>query len=449
MTEKNILQNWFVTGAKPTQEQFWAWMESYWHKSESIPTEKILGLSEVLANKADVEMLQHKANLDTSNLTNENVLAWKKALGVGELPTNIATIDEGNKQGNTYTKARVDELLENSGKNLANADLQIPAGTVRTLDVTGAKFGIQGLENKSSDKAFNSRVVMNKFGHIAINDNPEIITNFTVPDRINLNVTENFANVTFNKKPNYSQDIIDALNFIKTINDKDYTKFHVSEMIPYHIADEDLPAEIAKDSQRKSILQNYITVPTDGVITVNGDRGVDIRSKLYVQDYITAMSVKERKAVVNVVFNKEFPEDKDWIITFYTDLPYHLPYRSSGALFGFRESKVEKCDCDLTKSIFKTSDGGRGDTKIIFKDYYYNNKIVFQADNVRFWAIKKGSTLTIMLQSLESGQIAIDIRPYKSEYKFLHFYKALDADKNDTINGYYYNFKNLSYWIAN
>lgn len=449
MTEKNILQNWFVTGAKPTQEQFWAWMESYWHKSESIPTEKILGLSEVLTNKADIEMLQHKANLDTSNLTNENVLAWKKALGVGELPTNIATIDEGNKQGNTYTKARVDELLENSGKNLANADLQIPAGTVRTLDVTGAKFGIQGLENKSSDKAFNSRVVMNKFGHIAINDNPEIITNFTVPDRINLNVTENFANVTFNKKPNYSQDIIDALNFIKTINDKDYTKFHVSEMIPYHIADEDLPAEIAKDSQRKSILQNYITVPTDGVITVNGDRGVDIRSKLYVQDYITAMSVKERKAVVNVVFNKEFPEDKDWIITFYTDLPYHLPYRSSGALFGFRESKVEKCDCDLTKSIFKTSDGGRGDTKIIFKDYYYNNKIVFQADNVRFWAIKKGSTLTIMLQSLESGQIAIDIRPYKSEYKFLHFYKALDADKNDTINGYYYNFKNLSYWIAN
>ena len=449
MTEKNILQNWFVTGAKPTQEQFWAWMESYWHKSESIPTEKILGLSEVLANKADVEMLQHKANLDSSNLTNEHVLAWKKALGVGEFPTNIATIDEGNKQGNTYTKARVDELLENSGKNLANADLQIPAGTVRTLDVTGAKFGIQGLENKSSDKAFNSRVVMNKFGHIAINDNPEIITNFTVPDRINLNVTENFANVTFNKKPNYSQDIIDALNFIKTINDKDYTKFHVSEMIPYHIADEDLPAEIAKDSQRKSILQNYITVPTDGVITVNGDRGVDIRSKLYVQDYITAMSVKERKAVVNVVFNKEFPEDKDWIITFYTDLPYHLPYRSSGALFGFRESKVEKCDCDLTKSIFKTSDGGRGDTKIIFKDYYYNNKIAFQADNVRFWAIKKGSTLTIMLQSLESGQIAIDIRPYKSEYKFLHFYKALDADRNDTINGYYYNFKNLSYWIAN
>ena len=292
-------------------------------------------LNKDLETKADKTDLNAKANADASQLTPENIAQWKEKLGVGELPSNIATIDEGEKVGNTYTKARVDELLENSGKNLANADLQIPAGTVRTLNVTGAKLGIQGLENKSSDKAFNSRVVMNKFGHIAINDNPEIITNFTVPDRINLNVTENFANVTFNKKPNYSQDIIDALNFIKTINDKDYTKFHVSEMIPYHIADEDLPAEIAKDSQRKSILQNYITVPTDGVITVNGDRGVDIRSKLYVQDYITAMSVKERKAVVNVVFNKEFPEDKDWIITFYTDLPYHLPYRSSGVFYLF------------------------------------------------------------------------------------------------------------------
>ena len=154
MTEKNILQNWFVTGAKPTQEQFWAWQESYWHKSESIPTEKILGLSEVLANKADVEILQYKANLDTSNLTNEYVLAWKKALGVGELPSNIATIDEGSKQGNTYTKTKVDELLRgsiSSGKNIGNADLQVPAGSVRTLNVEGAKFQISGLANKKTD----------------------------------------------------------------------------------------------------------------------------------------------------------------------------------------------------------------------------------------------------------------------------------------------------------
>ena len=164
MTEKNILQNWFVTGAKPTQEQFWAWQESYWHKSEGIPTEKILGLSEVLANKADVEILQHKANLDTSNLTNEYVLAWKKALGVGELPSNIATIDEGAKQGSVYTKTKVDELLENSGKNLSNADLKISEGEVRILDITGAKFQIKGKANANNDASFNRRPVENANG---------------------------------------------------------------------------------------------------------------------------------------------------------------------------------------------------------------------------------------------------------------------------------------------
>ena len=168
MTEKNILQNWFVTGAKPTQEQFWAWQESYWHKSESIPTEKILGLSEVLANKADAEMLQHKANLDSSNLTDEHVLAWKEKLGVGELPTNIATIDEGTKQGSVYTKTKVDELLENSGKNIANTDLQIPAGVVRTLNVEGAKFGIQGLENKANDNSFNLQLITNSRGDFGV-----------------------------------------------------------------------------------------------------------------------------------------------------------------------------------------------------------------------------------------------------------------------------------------
>ena len=164
MTEKNILQNWFVTGAKPTQEQFWAWQESYWHKSESIPVEMVQGLGDILGNKADTDQLKNKVNLDTSNLTNEHVLAWKKALGVGELPSNIATIDEGEKVGNTYTKTKVDELLENSGKNISNADLQIPAGTVRTLDVTGAKFQIKGKANANNDTSFNRRPVENANG---------------------------------------------------------------------------------------------------------------------------------------------------------------------------------------------------------------------------------------------------------------------------------------------
>ncbi|GEM58444.1 hypothetical protein B0A78_03575 [Flavobacterium columnare NBRC 100251 = ATCC 23463] len=47
MTAIETIRNWFKTGSKPTQEQFWAWMESYWHKSEKIPINQIDGIEQV------------------------------------------------------------------------------------------------------------------------------------------------------------------------------------------------------------------------------------------------------------------------------------------------------------------------------------------------------------------------------------------------------------------
>ncbi len=47
MTAKENIKKWFKTGAKPIQEQFWAWMESYWHKSEKIPINQIDGIEQV------------------------------------------------------------------------------------------------------------------------------------------------------------------------------------------------------------------------------------------------------------------------------------------------------------------------------------------------------------------------------------------------------------------
>ena len=56
------------------------------------------------------------SSLNIDSLTPENITKWKEKLGVGELPSNIATIDEGNKQGNTYTKEKVDELVNHGLK---------------------------------------------------------------------------------------------------------------------------------------------------------------------------------------------------------------------------------------------------------------------------------------------------------------------------------------------
>lgn len=95
MTDKNTIQNWFRNGLKPTQEQFWAWQDSYFHKSEKISQTQIEGLGDSLANKADAS----------------------------QIPSNIATVDSGDVEGNVHTKEQIAELLENSGKNMANTDL--------------------------------------------------------------------------------------------------------------------------------------------------------------------------------------------------------------------------------------------------------------------------------------------------------------------------------------
>ncbi|WP_300486225.1 hypothetical protein [Flavobacterium sp.] len=47
------IKNWFKTGLKPTQIQFWAVWESFWHKDEMIPQSKIQNLIIDLDNKAE------------------------------------------------------------------------------------------------------------------------------------------------------------------------------------------------------------------------------------------------------------------------------------------------------------------------------------------------------------------------------------------------------------
>ncbi len=56
-TDKNTLKQWFKNKLKPTQEQFWAWLDSYWHKSEQIPVTKIEGLDKLLEGAVTIESL--------------------------------------------------------------------------------------------------------------------------------------------------------------------------------------------------------------------------------------------------------------------------------------------------------------------------------------------------------------------------------------------------------
>lgn len=67
-TNINTLKNWFKTNLKPTQSQFWSWLDSYWHKDEQIPIAQIEDISNILNDKADAQAL-------TNHLTDANAHA--------------------------------------------------------------------------------------------------------------------------------------------------------------------------------------------------------------------------------------------------------------------------------------------------------------------------------------------------------------------------------------
>lgn len=226
MTDKNIIKNWFKSGAKPTQEQFWNWQDSYWHKTEIIPQNQIQNLDTTLANKADSSALDTKANADGSGLSAENIISWKEALGVGELPSNIATVDEGGKQGNAYTKTEIDNQLRNKlnkpdiydmtftddraiedgfmviasddledafavrtsdflrlSGNMANSRLttttggSITQGANYVWDTAGYYFSLKNLPNKSADPTFNLLLAQNGDGQTAVSNGKAVLEN--------------------------------------------------------------------------------------------------------------------------------------------------------------------------------------------------------------------------------------------------------------------------------
>ncbi|OQP45903.1 hypothetical protein A4H97_32190 [Niastella yeongjuensis] len=44
----NTLKSWFKRGFKPLQQQFYDWMDSYWHKDEQLPISSVSGLENIL-----------------------------------------------------------------------------------------------------------------------------------------------------------------------------------------------------------------------------------------------------------------------------------------------------------------------------------------------------------------------------------------------------------------
>lgn len=88
MIDKNTIYSYFQTDDFPTEEQFRATWDSFWHKSESIPMSSISGLNQLFQQTATVAQLNDKANVDGSNI---DVSAYQEKLNITNL---IATAKE-------------------------------------------------------------------------------------------------------------------------------------------------------------------------------------------------------------------------------------------------------------------------------------------------------------------------------------------------------------------
>ena len=95
-TSLGQLKQWFVTGSKPVQSQYYSWMDSFWHKDEEITISSIDGLQDLIEGKADATQLEFYAKKDATNI---EVAKWRTVLGVGSADLS-----------NYYTKAEIDSL---------------------------------------------------------------------------------------------------------------------------------------------------------------------------------------------------------------------------------------------------------------------------------------------------------------------------------------------------
>lgn len=87
----NTIKNWFKTGLKPTQQQFWDTWDSFFHKEEGIATTYINGLDSLLNTKADKIPFEHHLTDEEAHgsLFKKAKIYHKHELQIFKAPTNI------------------------------------------------------------------------------------------------------------------------------------------------------------------------------------------------------------------------------------------------------------------------------------------------------------------------------------------------------------------------
>lgn len=151
MKSKEELKKLFENGDKPTQEEFWEWQDSYWHKGEKLPIETA-GLYKIKGSVPDLTTLNYMSNMSEGdvynvietgdnyvyvlNLNNMGEAGWDKLGGLSDLSAiNLQTVLDNGSYAN-----------DKSGSSLpSEMNLNLPLKTIN--------WSLWG-ENASSTSSF-------------------------------------------------------------------------------------------------------------------------------------------------------------------------------------------------------------------------------------------------------------------------------------------------------
>ncbi|MDR3350696.1 MAG: hypothetical protein LBN98_03475, partial [Prevotellaceae bacterium] len=116
-TNRNILKQWFVRGAKPLAAQFAAWIDSYWHKDDSIPAGKIEGLQAAMDEKASQQVMAGIADDLSAHKVDANAHTAIRAA----IDNEAAARESGDAD---TLEAAIDAIGEHDVSETAHADIR-------------------------------------------------------------------------------------------------------------------------------------------------------------------------------------------------------------------------------------------------------------------------------------------------------------------------------------
>lgn len=211
-TDITTIKNWFKTGLKPSQIQFWNTWDSFWHKDEKIPISSIEDLGNVIDNKSDVNHTHSNyATNNAESLTATNVEQWKEKLGVADLKFDDESItitqyypefdlspgapisvfnnliySEVNKKLNAPIENNSNEyVLLADGTTAPKTDfgkvdtvMGVQAGANKNVDISGVAMNwtnasqkMSSLPDKSVDNTYNKLMILDVNGNLSSTDN--------------------------------------------------------------------------------------------------------------------------------------------------------------------------------------------------------------------------------------------------------------------------------------